>query len=148
MEDEYMDLAVELENDLADFYGKLHDLDRLRAAREALDFLRDESAKHSREIASKRAAMPKPTFSAARCTEVLNKVKASLLAEIFHEAEGNAALDQLAAMEENVSKLYRSISDYLANMARYYSGLSTTFGAISDEEIQHRDRVLKKKSSS
>jgi len=80
--------------------------------------------------------------------EVLGKAKASVLAGISREVDDGAAVSQLAAMEETVSKLYRSISDYLANMARYYASLSVTFGAISEEEIKHRDRVLQKKPSS
>jgi rubrerythrin len=148
MENEFMDIAVQLEDDLADFYGKLRGSDRLPAAREALDFLRDESAEHSRQIAGKRTAMPKPRFNAKLCMQVLGKAKASVLARLSREVDDRAALGQLAMMEETVSKLYQSISDYLSNMARYYAGLSATFGAISAEEIKHRDRVLNKKQPS
>ncbi len=144
---EFFRLIVELENDLADFYQEIGQIERLKPFADIFSFMADHSQRHARRIEAMAAAVNLPVLNPEPVKELHNRLKTSLHAKILGEKNQDRALRQLAHTEEVVGQLYHSMADHYRRLADAYADMAGQLEELSREEYSHRDYILGKENS-
>ncbi|MGL6016858.1 MAG: hypothetical protein ACRCZU_12430 [Selenomonadaceae bacterium] len=139
------DFIATMERDIADFYRKLRSVGQLSSSVQVFEFMSDHSIGHADTVARLSGKYVKPELDQNFVRNVHEQIKTTLFNEITAAEDIPAAIEKMARTEELVGKLYAVVSDHYARLAEYYMNISKEIGAISEEEFQHRDMILKEK---
>ncbi|MDJ0720563.1 MAG: ferritin family protein [Desulfobacterales bacterium] len=140
-------LIARLENDLADFYQELGQVDRLKPFADIFSFMADHSQRHARRIETMEAGVDLPVLNVDPVRELHARLKTSLRAKIAGEKDEDAALSQLAHTEEVVGQLYQSMATHYRKLAGAYTDVADQLETLSREEYSHRDYILGKENN-
>ncbi len=144
---ELFQLIAQLENDLADFYQELGQVERLKPFADVFSFMADHSHRHARQIETMAAGAKLPVLNVEPAKELHERLKTSLHARITGAKDENAALRQLAHTEEVVGQLYQSMADHYRKLAGAYTDVADQLEELSREEFDHRDYILGKENN-
>ena len=139
---ELFQLIADLENDLADFYQALGQVEHLKPFADIFSFMTDHSQRHARQIEAMAAGVERPVLNVVPIKELHQRLKTSLHAKITGAKDEDAALRQLAHTEELVGQLYQSMADHYRRTAGAYEELADQLEELSKEEYSHRDYIL------
>jgi rubrerythrin len=137
-------LIVDLENDLADFYQDLGQVDRLKAFADVFSFLADHSQRHARRIEKTARSAEMPILNTDPIRELHQRLKASLREQVRNEKDEGKVMRQLARTEEVIGQLYHSMSENYRKQAAACTAIADQLEEISREEYGHRDYILEK----
>jgi hypothetical protein len=135
------ELVVTLEKDLADFYQKIGQIERLKPFADIFSYMTDHSHNHARQIERAAASMDLPELNIAPIETLHRRIKESLQEKILHEDDSDRVLAQLARAEEIIGTLYQSIASHYRNHASVYADIARQFDQLSEEEMAHRDFI-------
>ncbi len=141
---ELFQLIVDLENDLADFYQEIGQVERLKPFADIFSFMADHSQRHARRIQNMAEVVDPPGLNAEPVKELHQRLKTSLHAKILEENDEDRALGQLARTEEVVGQLYHSMAAHYRRLAGAYADVADQLEELSREEYSHRDYILGK----
>ena len=102
---ELFKLIVDLENDLADFYQEIGQIDRLKAFADIFSFMADHSQRHARRIESIAQVIRIPTLNTEPIESLHQRLKSSLFEQIRDEKDEKTVMRKLAHTEEVVGQL-------------------------------------------
>jgi hypothetical protein len=138
-----LDLAVALERDLADFYQDIGRIDRLKPFADIFSFMVDHSANHAVQIEKAANSLEWPALNTEPIKALHQRIKSSLREQIRNETDEKTVRDELARTEEIVGQLYQSIAAHYHRLAASCTKVAEQFEALSREEYDHRDYILK-----
>ena len=139
---EVFDLAISLEEDLADFYQQIGRMEDLKPFADIFSFMTDHSADHAARIQGMAAEAVLPALNTAPMKDLHERLKSSLLEKIQHEKDPTAVMQLLARTEETIGQLYQSIANHYRRLAVAYTSVADQFETLSEEEFGHRDYIL------
>ena len=137
-----------LEKDLAKFYEKLRNVTQLNEFVDVFESMSKHSTAHSKNIASKYQKVKIPELEVESVYKVHSQIKKSLFEKVTSEQDVNKALALLANSEELIGKLYASIAENYDKTANAYQSASNQLKQLAEDELKHRDFILKKISDS
>ena len=135
------ELVVALEKDLADFYQKIGQIERLKPFADIFSFMTDHSYNHALQIERAAASINLPELNIAPIETLHRRIKESLQDQILQENDNDKVLAQLARAEEIIGTLYQSIASHYRNHASVYAAIAQQFDQLSEEEMAHRDVI-------
>jgi hypothetical protein len=142
MANEYLDLIIRLEDDLARFYEMIKKLVRLKMSREVLEYMEVHSYEHARRVEAFKLKNKKPQFSTEAVVQLHDQIINTVQKSIQHEKDILVVLNKLAGSEDSVGKLYTSMAKYLQGLSSYYKIVAEEIDKIAGEEFNHRDLLL------
>ena len=137
-----LDLAVALERDLADFYQKIGEIDRLRQFADIFSFMVDHSANHAVQIEKAATSLEWPALNVEPINALHRRIKSTLREQIRNETDERVVREKLARTEEIIGQLYQSIAQHYHKLAASCILVAEQFEALSGEEYGHRDYIL------
>ncbi|HOD15107.1 MAG TPA: hypothetical protein PK307_17040 [Spirochaetota bacterium] len=143
MTNEYLNFIVFLENTMATYYQKIKNLPRLEGAKAVLEFMEQHSFEHAAIISDMDRNLTKPVVRESMIADFQNNLLNKVYREISEEKDILNVLEQLAASEESVGRLYQSFASLLKKLAEYYLAISDEINVIAEQEFGHRDLLLK-----
>jgi len=139
---EVFDLAISLEEDLADFYQQIGRIEDLKPFADIFSFMTDHSADHAARIQGMAAEAALPALNTAPMKDLHERLKSSLLEKIQHEKDPTAVMQLLAQTEDAIGQLYRSVAQHYQHLSDAFSAVADQFEKLSQEEFGHRDYIL------
>jgi hypothetical protein len=136
------ELVVSLENDLADFYQEIGQVERLKPFADIFSFMTDHSASHADRIEKMASATEWPVLNTAPIKELHERLKSSLGEQIRQEEDNAAVMQLLARTEDVIGQLYQSVAEHYQRLSDAYAAVAAQFGKLSSEEFGHRDYIL------
>ncbi len=137
MADDILQLIVELEYTLGDFYGKAKNLTRFMQAKPVLSYMEEHSLVHGQIIEEAIKNLKKPQISKDLIKNYQNNLTKKIFTHIKKEEDIRRILKTLADSEVALGKLYESIADYLDKRSAYYGELAEKVKTLAGEEFQH-----------
>ena len=143
MTNEYLNFIIFLENAMATYYQKIKNLPRLDGVRTVLEFMETHSFEHAAIIEKTKIDFPKPAIRESMITDFQNNLLNKVYRRITEESDILKVLEELAASEESVGKLYQSLAGLMTKMAEHYGAVAARINEIADQEFGHRDLLIK-----
>ena len=143
MAHKFLDLLILLENALASFYGKIKNLSRFKEAKAVLEFMELHSYAHAQIIEQSKSKYKKPVIKEKAIINFQKNITKSVFDKVSNETDLSKMLKTLADSEESIGMMYKSIVKHLKGMAQYYNDIANEIEEISEEEMHHRDLLLK-----
>ncbi|MCB2170760.1 MAG: hypothetical protein KQI78_24125 [Deltaproteobacteria bacterium] len=135
------ELVVALEKDLADFYQKIGQIERLKSFADIFSYMTDHSHNHALQIERAAASIDLPELNIAPIETLHRRIKESLQEQILREDDNDKIMAQLARAEEIIGTLYQSIASHYRKRAATYSQIAEQFDQLYEEELAHRDYI-------
>ena len=136
-----LELVVALEKDLADFYQKMGQIERLKPFADIFSYMTDHSHNHARQIERAAASIDLPGLNIAPIEKLHRRIKESLQEQILQEDDNDKVMAQLARAEEIIGTFYQSIAGHYRKRAATYSQIAEQFDQLYEEELAHRDFI-------
>jgi len=146
MTNKHLNLIVNLENTLGNFYLKIKNLARLAGAREVLEFMEVHSFEHANIIGQLNTNLQQPVLHESAVINFQHNLTKSVFNKVTNEKDILSLLNVLAESEESVGKLYMGISGIFIKISNYYRAIAAEIENIAKEEFNHRDLLLKDKA--
>jgi rubrerythrin len=143
MTNEYLNFIILLENAMGSYYQKIKNLTRLEGARAVLEFMETHSFEHAAIIEKMKKDYAKPAARESMITDFHNNLLNKVYRRISEEKDILKILDELAASEESVGKLYQSLAGLMTRTAEHYTAVAARINEIAEQEFGHRDLLLK-----
>jgi len=140
-----LNVIIQLEDNLANFYSRLKVLARLKDVKPVLEFMETHSSAHAETIRNVQGKFKIPEFDHHKAIDLNEKIKNSVYAQVIHEMDISKSMDILADSEESIGEVYKTIAKYYEKVAEIYGHISSYIDKIGSEEFNHRDLLLQEK---
>ncbi len=140
---ELFKLITALEEDLAKFYSKLRNVSSLNEYVKVFEMMEMQSSGHAKKIGKDAFSFKVKPLDVQPIYKLHNEIKKVLFDKVMHQKDTASSLTLMAGSEELISKLYQSIANHYKKIAGQYDMLATQLETIAQEELMHRDAILK-----
>lgn len=136
-----IDTVIAFEKDLAEFYQKLENIERLKELKKILQFMHKHSDIHAELIHNFRSDATLPALNVEPLHALHARIKSALSDQIIAADDMGDVYEKLAQAEALISQIYTAISKHYQKMADLYSKLSHNFKNLADDEMQHHRHI-------
>lgn len=136
------ELLAELEVQIAELYGRMKIISKLKAYFDSFSLMEEISYDHSEKIKDIFKKYSMSSFDRSAFLKIHDKIKNKLWDSIIEENDENKILLKMSESEESVGKLYYAISAYYKKLSDYYNKVSLEMNTIANDEFDHRDLLL------
>ena len=136
------ELLSELEVQIAQLYGRMKIISKLKQYFDSFSLMEEISYDHSEKINDIVKKYTIASFDRSAFIKIHDKIKNKLWESVIQEDDENKILKKMSESEESVGKLYFAVSAYFKKLSDQYKQISLEMDKIANDEFDHKDLLL------
>ncbi len=136
-----LQMMAQIEDDVAQFYTKLHEMKALEKYDEIFKFMSIHSQHHSKTLHGIVDRYNDTPFNKSKYLAFVNKLKANLLNKLHDASDQDEISSLLEEAEGLLGYAYEQIAKYMKTRAEIMLDASQKIQKIAEEEYIHKSKV-------